>query len=152
MRNLKILIVSIVLLVVGAVGASAVTFGVRAGYYFDAEAVAVGTELLTPMDDNGRWYFNPNVELAMGDIRDMVALSADFHYDFQPSARTAVWAGAGPAMFIIDRGPFGDDDTDLGANFLVGMGANSGNVRPYAQFRATVKDNTEATVAVGLRF
>lgn len=152
MRNGKFIIVSIVLLVVGATSVSATTFGVRAGYYFDADAVAVGTEILTPIDTEQHWFFNPNFELAMGDVRDMAMVSADFHYDFQPSTSSAIWAGAGPAMIIIDRGPYSDDDTELGANFLLGMGSNTGNVRPYAQFKATVMDNSEASLAIGLRF
>jgi hypothetical protein len=133
--------------------ASATSFGVRMGYYFDAEAVSFGTEVLTPLAGAQPWYFNPNVELALGDFRDTVAMNADFHYDFQPGSDLAVWAGAGPALLIVDRGPFEDDtEVDVGANLLFGMGANHGRVRPYGQFKAVLKGDTEAAVAFGIRF
>lgn len=132
--------------------ARATSFGVRAGYYFDAEAVSIGTEMLTPLAGSQPWYFNPNLELAFGDFRDVVAMNGDFHYDFQPQSELAVWAGAGPAIFLIDRGPFQDDEVDVGANLLFGMGANSGSVRPFGQFKAVLMDDPEAAIAFGLRF
>ncbi|HEU4364337.1 MAG TPA: hypothetical protein VFT13_02620 [Candidatus Krumholzibacteria bacterium] len=135
-----------------AAPAQATSFGVRAGYYFDADAVSIGTEMLTPLSESYNWYFNPNFELAVGDVRDIVAMNADFHYDFQPSSDLAVWAGAGPAIFVIDRGRFEDEKVDVGANLLFGLGANHGSVRPYGQFKAVLMDDPEAAIAFGVRF
>jgi len=132
--------------------ARAADVGVRVGYYFDADAASIGTELLTPVGGTARWYFNPNVELAMGDFRDTASFNADFHYDLQPFSDLAVWAGAGPALYIIDRGPYRDDDVNLAANALVGLGANSGNVRPFAQFKGVLMSDPEAVLEFGLRF
>lgn len=132
--------------------AHATTFGVRAGYYFDADAFSIGTEVLTPISGSDPWHFNPNLELAIGDFRDVVAMNADFIYDFMPSPELSLWAGAGPAIHVIDRGRFEDDEVDVGANLLFGLGASSGSVRPYGQFKAVLMGDPEAAIAFGLRF
>lgn len=149
--TLRALVIAIAAMLVAA-PAQATSFGVRAGYYFDADAVSIGTEVLTPLSQSNNWYFNPNVEVAVGDVRDIVAMNADFHYDFQPSSELAVWAGAGPAIFVIDRGRFEDEEVDVGANLLFGLGANHGSVRPYGQFKAVLMDDPEAAIAFGIRF
>lgn len=144
-------------LVVAALAAAAGTargadVGVRLGYYFDADAVAFGTELLAPLDGAQRWYFNPNLELAMGEYRDTASINADFHYDLRPSGSLAMWVGAGPAIFIVDRGPDRGDDARLAANALFGLGAATGTVRPFAQFKGVVMSDPEAVLEFGLRF
>src|SRR6185369_11850916 len=45
---------------------------VRAGVYTDADAVSVGGGVLTQVGNSNHWYFNPNVELAMGNRKDIV--------------------------------------------------------------------------------
>jgi hypothetical protein len=124
--------------------------GVHMGYYFDADAVAFGFGLLTSISESRNdWFFNPNAELIVGD-RDMAALNADVHYDFATSSDLTFWAGAGPGVFILE-GP-GDDDLDVGLNLLAGFGKQTGSTRPFLQGKAIVKDNTEASLAVGIRF
>ncbi len=108
---------------------------VRAGLYPEADAVSVGGGLLTQMGSRSRWFFNPNVEVAMGD-RDIVALSGDVHYDFANEGNASFWVGAGPTVLVTDR-PGADADTDLGLNLLTGVGGSRGNVRPFAQLRGT---------------
>jgi hypothetical protein len=128
--------------------------GVRVGYYFDAEAVSFGMEMLSPLSfTDESWYFNPNLEVAMGDRRDIAAFNFDFHYDFQTQSNLAVWAGAGPAIYMIDRDPFSNDtDVDPGINLLLGFGAKTGTVRPFVQGKGVLMDNSEAAIAFGVRF
>lgn len=129
--------------------------GVRVGYYFDAEALSVGMEMLTPLNDDmqGQWFFNPNVELAMGDVYDVAAFNFDFHYDFPTNSNTAIWAGAGPALLIIDRDRYRDDtDVDPALNLIVGLGAKHGTYRPFIQGKGVISNNDEAELAVGVRF
>lgn len=119
--------------------------------YPDADAIAVGGGVLAPVGHSGRWYFNPNLEVAMGDSRDFIAMSGDFHYDFAEDGNASFWMGAGPALLVIDR-PAGDTDTDLGINVLTGVGARRGDVRPFAQLRGTVSDESRVAIAGGIRF
>jgi hypothetical protein len=124
---------------------------VRAGIYPDADAVAVGGGVLARMGDQGRWFFNPNVELALGDRRDIVMMSGDFHYDFADDGGATFWVGGGPAIMVVNP-DFGDSRTDLGINALTGVGARHGNVRPFGQLRGTVADDSQITIAGGVRF
>lgn len=130
--------------------ASATDLGVHMGYYFDAEAISMGFGTLTSVSDSyPSWYFNPNAELIVGD-RDMAAFNFDFHYDFAANDDLTFWAGAGPGLYLIDR-PF-DDDFEPGLNLLAGFGALTGKARPFVQGKAVVMDNSEVSLAVGLRF
>jgi len=145
-------IAAILALSASPAAARAADVGVRMGYYFDADAVSLGTELLAPLDGDARWYFNPNVAVAMGDFRNTASLNADFHYDLQPFSSLAIWAGAGPALYMVDR-PFDrGDEVNLAANAIFGLGAASGNVRPFAQFKGVLMSDPEAVLEFGLRF
>jgi len=130
---------------------AAVDADVRAGIYPNADAVAVGAGILADMGRNTGWYFNPNIEVAMGDSRDIVAVSGDVHYDFNHTRNTSLWVGAGPAVLVTNR-EFGDDETDLGVNVLTGFGARRGSIRPFAQLRGTMSDQNQVAIAGGIRF
>jgi len=129
--------------------ASATDLGIQMGYYFDSNAIGIGFGALTSISDTQQWFFNPNAEMIAGD-RDMAAFNLDFHYDFAQSDELTFWAGAGPALYVIDQ-PF-DDDMDPALNLLAGFGSMTGNVRPFVQGKAVIMDNSEASIAVGLRF
>jgi len=64
--------------------------------------------------------------------------------------------GAGPALIVVNRDEpaYGNrgTNTDLGLNLFGGLGAKHGGVRPFAQVKFTVADNTETSLAMGLRF
>jgi len=121
------------------------------GYYFDSEAIALGFGLLSGLGDQPRWFFNPNAQAIMGDKRDMVALNGDFHYDFAASDDLTFWAGGGPGVYVIDM-PGDDNEVDIGLNLLAGFGAQTGSVRPFLQGKAILMDDSEASLAVGIRF
>ena len=128
---------------------------VRGGVYADAEGPFVGAGILTPFGSSRQWFFNPNAEAAFGDSVDVLSANFDVHYDFPTDTAWTIWMGAGPAL--IDRNfdgppPDGQDDMDLGANFLVGAGARKGDYRPFLQGKVTVADDSEFVFAAGLRF
>jgi hypothetical protein len=130
----------------------------RAGIYTDVEEAFIGAGILTGV--TGNWYFNPNVEYVFVDPGSLWTLNGDFHYDFLQEGNWSFWAGAGPAIIFRDfdddgrRGRRGDDDseTDFGANLLAGVGMVRGTVRPYGQVKVVLSDDTEAVLAVGVRF
>jgi hypothetical protein len=126
------------------------TFGVRTGVYTDANAGFLGGEVVTSIAPS--WYFNPNLEVAAAGDRDVVTVNGDFHYDFFQDRPYWVWAGGGPA--VIHRNmPNEPDETNLGANFLGGIGWKaSTKVQPYLQGKVTISETDEAVLAFGLRF
>ena len=124
----------------------------RGGYNADAEEGFVGGGVLTGVGGSGRWFANPNAEVVFVDAGNQVNLSGDFHYDFIPSGPTDVWLGAGPTVIHRDRDAGASDDTDLGVSLIAGVGARSGAVRPFAQGRIIMADDSEAMVAFGIRF
>jgi hypothetical protein len=139
-----------------APAAADVDFGVRGGVYTDAEEGFLGVELLMPV--TGQWFFNPNVEFVFVDPGDLWTLNADFHYDFAREGNVTFWAGGGPAVIFRDRDDGrrrrrdDDSETDVGANLLAGVGLVRGGIRPYAQAKIVLSDDTEAVLAVGVRF
>jgi len=127
--------------------------GFRVGYFFDAQALSIGMEVLNSLDNHSQWYFNPNVEMAMGDERNVAAFNGDFHYDLDSTSNTAVWLGAGPALLITDPdGRGGDTEVDPALNMFVGLGAKTGTYRPFIQMKGIISDNSDAALAVGIRF
>jgi hypothetical protein len=134
---------------VSAVPASAGTrFGIRGGIYTDPTDAFAGVEVLVPITH--KVYVNPNFEYVFRDNATFWTLNGDFHYDFDTHG-PYLWVGAGLA--IVYRNPDGpvDSHTDVGANFLAGIGAR-GRVIPYIQAKVIVKDNTQFSLAAGLRF
>ena len=135
-----------------------IDFGVRGGFYSDADAAFLGAELL--MDVTRQWYFNPNVEFVFVDDGDLTTLNLDAHYDLRTSGPYYLWAGGGPAVIFSSFDPppncrrcDDDSETDLGLNLLAGAGFGKGQaIRPYLQGKVTLSDNTEASIAFGIRF
>lgn len=123
----------------------------RASVYTDADAFAIGGGLLTDVGRSTHWFFNPNIDFAMGDARDLMVLSGDFHYDFGTASNLSIWAGGGPAL-LYSNPDNGNSSTDFGLNVLMGLGARTGGVRPFGQIRGTIADNNELALQGGIRF
>lgn len=121
----------------------------RAGYHTDTEEGIIGGGINT--DLGGRWDFNPNLEWVLVDGYDLWSVNADFHRDFSNSG-PALWLGGGPAVLVTDFDRPGSGDTDLGLNLLGGIGARTGSVRPYAQMKVTLADNSSSALVLGFRF
>lgn len=130
--------------------------GVRAGLYTDVEEGFIGVELLT--DITRKWFFNPNLEYVFVNDGSLWTLNGDAHYDFDVETPLAIWAGGGLAVIFREfddprlRRLNEDDDTEIGLNLLAGAGAKRGAIRPYVQGKFVIADETEAVIAVGLRF
>ena len=96
-------------------------------------------------------YFNPNLEFVFKED-SYVTFNMDFHYDFHAGRDTFVWAGAGLAAVSINPpGPAGGH-TDAGLNLLFGVGLRRRPVIPYFQAKVIIKDQSELSLGVGLRF
>lgn len=124
----------------------------RAALYTDADAVGVGAGILAGVADTRHWFFNPNIEAAFGDDADMVSLNGDVHYDFAETKDVTFWMGGGPALVMTHPDGDADSDTDAGLNLLTGLGDKGGMIRPYAQLRGLISDESEIVLAGGIRF
>ena len=129
--------------------AAADMFGLRAGYYTKAEKPFVGAELLVPLSHSV--FLDPNVEYVFTDGLTYMTFNADFHYDFPTHGPTYVWAGAGLAVLYSNPDGPGGSSTDVGANFIFGVG-HRGPVVPYIQAKLIAKSDTEFVIGAGLRF
>ena len=135
---------------VGAARA-AVEADVRGIVKTESNAVGVGAGVLATMSADERWYFNPNVEIGFANSANQVSMNGDFHYDLQQNSSTSLWMGAGPAV-LVNNPPSGNSSTDLGLNVMTGVSGNSGNVRPFAQLKGVVADNSQIVLQGGIRF
>lgn len=124
--------------------------GLRGGYYFDTEKPFVGLELLVRVAP--RFYFNPNAEYVFVDDAHYFTWYGDFHYDFHVGHGSFAWLGAGLAVTTFDRSGPNDSTTDVGANFLAGVGVRTGGVIPYFQAKVIAKDSSEFVLGFGVRF
>jgi hypothetical protein len=153
----RIMILSLFLVVFGFLFSSRadadIKPGVRAGAYFDAGGFFIGGDVLARIAD--RWYINPNLEYVFGDGADLFSGNFDIHYDLPMSKKNLyVWVGGGLA--IIHTDPDNDrieGDTDPGLNLLMGVGFpfGGGNVF-YIQPKAIISDNSDFSLAFGVRF
>ena len=130
--------------------ADGLKFGLRGGYYTEAEEPFAGAELLVPLAH--RLYFNPNVEYVFVSSGSYLTYNADFHYDIGVSRSTYFWVGGG--LGVVQVNPEGPDNgsTDAAANFLAGIGFRTGSAIPYFQAKVIAKSDTEFAVAFGVRF
>ncbi len=156
-RAVRVLQIASICVLAGALSISAgrakTDFGVRGGTYSDDERPFLGAEALFGVGATRQWFGNPNLEHAFADHGDLTTVSFDFHYDFPAGTPYTIWAGAGPTLIFRERNtPGGVRDTDAGVNLLFGVGAKSGDVRPYGQMKVVVSNDSEAVLGVGVRF
>jgi hypothetical protein len=94
-----------------------VTPGVRAGMSVDPDQFYFGGHIeTTPLVD--RLRFRPNVEVGFGDNLTLVAFNFEFVYRFASSRPWHIYAGAGPAVNLLNF--TGGDETEAGFNILFG--------------------------------
>lgn len=146
---LRVLMSGMALFLSVQAGRADVDVDLRAGWYFDASDVFVGGGALADIGRKADWYFNPNLEYVFVDAGDLFTLNGDFHYDFETKGDYYFWLGAGPAILFADNG---DSETDLGVNLLVGWGLKKQGIVPYVQGKFILADESDAAVAVGIRF
>lgn len=152
------LAVAAVFLLPGAAQAATLDFGVRGGFYNDADAGFLGAEVLTGI--TREWFFNPNVEYVFVDNGSLTTLNLDAHYDLPTRSPYYLWVGGGAAVlfnsFDAEAGCArcrDTNDTDFGLNLLAGIGFWRGQpIRPYVQGKVVLSNNTEAVLGVGIRF
>jgi hypothetical protein len=128
-------LLSLVLMTVPARAHGNIDPEIRGGLYTEGDGF-LGGGLLTGISST--WYFNPNVEVVFAD-GDYVTVNGDFHKDLNMGEGPAFWLG-------------GDSNLDLGLNLLGGVGAKYGSARPFGQLKYMISDQSQFSMALGLRF
>jgi hypothetical protein len=126
-----------------AAPASAQDFGVRAGVSIDPDQFYFGAHAQTaPLVD--RLRFRPNAEIGVGDDVTVIAFNFEFAYFFPTSQPWQFYAGAGPALNIVDT----ENDTDPtgGFNILLGVEHRKGL---FVEFKVGTIDSPEIKFGVG---
>src|SRR5687767_10409137 len=125
--------------------------GIRARVYFDPTDAFLGGEVL--VDITRSWYFNPNVEYVFVDRAGFWTFNFDVHYDL-PTDEVYVWVGGGLGIVHFDPdAPRFEDETDLGLNLFGGVGFRTDSrLVPYIQPKVFISDDSEVSIAFGVRF
>ena len=120
--------------------------GIRAGLSIDPDQFYFGGHVETaPLVD--RLRFKPNVEIGVGNNVTVVALNLEFAYVFPSQRAWNVYAGAGPALIIVDTAA--NTNSGGGFNMLMGVSHQSGL---FAEFKVGVVDSPDFKVGVGYSF
>ncbi len=156
--NARTAVLSAGVAVLGACLGSAVTaraeegmwLGLRGGHTL-GEGPLIGAELAAALAPHV--YFNPNVEEQFATYSNYTSVNADLHTDFAATASTVIWLGAGVGLVREDPKMDGEAaHTDFATNFMWAVGFRSGRVIPYLQGRVVRTDETNFSLAFGLRF
>lgn len=156
MRPMRLwILLTVAVLAVAATPAARadVDIDLRAGIYTDGSDGFLGGGVLWDMGQRGHWMANPNLEYVFVDNGDLITLNGDVHYDLKVDAPFAIWAGGGPALLFADPDDEdADSETDVGLNLLAGIGAKEGGIRPFAQVKLIISDESQLVFGFGLRF
>lgn len=136
-----------ILVVMGVVTPSlAQGLGMKAGASFDPDQFFFGGHVETvPLADE--WRFRPNVDIGVGNDLTTVGINIEFIYAFSSSREWNLYAGAGPALNIIDSG--GTTSSEGGLNFLAGLAHMRGL---FGEVKFGAIDSPTFKLAVGYTF
>jgi hypothetical protein len=120
--------------------------GVRVGASSDPDQFYFGGHLETePLLE--RLRFRPNVEIGIGDDLTVVAFNFEFVYAFPSTRPWNLYAGAGPALNLVDS----DRDTDAHGGFNIFVGAaHRGGL--FAELKVGAIDSPDLKVGIGYVF
>jgi hypothetical protein len=139
----RVLFVCLIVAGLSAASAEAQTPGVRAGVSVDPDQFYFGGHLQTaPLVD--RLHFRPNIEVGLGDDVTLVAFNFEFAYFFPSRRPWQLYAGAGPALNLIDTDA--DTEAEGGFNFLVGVEHRQGL---FFEFKVGAIDSPDLKFGVG---
>jgi hypothetical protein len=129
-----------------AAPAAAQTAGVQAGVSLDPDQFYFGGHVQTaPLVD--RLRFRPSAEIGLGNNVTLVGLNLEFAYVFPSQQAWSLYAGAGPALNIIDT----DRDTAAqgGFNILIGAAHRDGL---FVEFKVGALDSPNVKFGIGYVF
>lgn len=94
-----------------------------------------------------RYDISNRLEIGLGDETTIAAFNVEFAYQFRSPEAWNVYAGAGPALNIIDRER--ETDAEAGFNVLVGVAHEDGL---FAELKVGAFDSPRLKFGVGYAF
>ena len=149
--RLKILLLTLATVLV-AMAASASDFGVHAGYYSgDLKQWAAGVDAQWPI---GPVAIAPNIDYSRKNGLSWWFGSVDLDLRYAPGSGPAFWFGAGPSYGRVSTQAVGGNSaSEWGWDANVGVGWNTGSIKPYLSGRyQKIKEFRSTGGFVGLRF
>ncbi|MEO8167578.1 MAG: hypothetical protein ABI623_04965 [bacterium] len=121
----------------------------RVGFFTSGSNASLGAGLVARIAPN--LYLNPMLEYVFINGATGLFMSGDGHYDFHAADNADVWIGGGLGVMYVKVNNF--SDTNIGLNLLTGVAfATHASVYPYFQLKGFLSSNTNAQLAIGLRF
>jgi hypothetical protein len=135
-------------LLVVASTASAQGLGVRGGVTMNPDQVHFGGHYESPaLIDH--LHFKPNIEVGLGDDATLVAANFEFVYKFGEYGDWGFYAGGGPAINFYSFDEIDEDETEGGANFLIGAESRQGL---FFEIKLGVEGSPDFKFSVGWSF
>ena len=122
--------------------------GPRLSYNFDAEEFGVGAQLSVPVAR--RLEFYPSFDYYFVEPGSLTSLNVDLKYRVPAEGLRWLYVGGGINFTRVSFGEF--ENTDTGANIIAGYESIRGRVHPFAEFRLTAGDGSQAQISAGLNF
>jgi hypothetical protein len=119
---------------------------VRGGYYTDAEKFFLGGGLRVGL---AGFEIVPNFEYVFVDNATLYTVNADGQFNLFPFGLGSVWVGGG--LGLMGLGFEGSDTKTKGlVNLFAGVGLNV-ILKPFAQVKYVITDESTAVLALGVR-
>ena len=128
--------------------ASAQSIGARVGMNFDSNNALLGGQLVLPL--SGPTEFYPSVDIFFPDAGSLLGLNADLKYNLPTGPGPGFYLGGG--LGILRSSYRSAHHNSVGANLLFGVDSKKGAVRPFAEGRVLLNDNTSFQLVGGLNF
>ena len=126
--------------------AAAQTFGPRVGVSVDPDQFVFGGHYETKHLVE-HITFRPNIEIGVGNDLTVTCFNFELAYHFEASKSWNVYAGAGPALVLVNQDHH--NDSGGGFNFLVGIESHEGL---FGEIKAGAIDSPNFKVTIGYAF
>jgi hypothetical protein len=129
-------------------------WGLRVGVADDPDQIIIGGQY-TMGGIAKRVYFEPNLELGLGDDHTIFTATGAMHYHFRVKAKVFPYAGAGLTLGLDrhDRGDTKDTDFLIALKFVGGVSWNTGETDQFfLELQLGTGELWNAEVVAGWRF
>ncbi len=147
-KKMAIIVLFAALFSFNQINAQGLSLDVRGGYYGDADDFFLGGGLNFSILSITA---NPNFEYVFVSGGDFYTINLDGRITVLPLVAGSGWLGGG---FVLSSSKIsgGDTQTDGGVNLLAGLGLDKLPMKPFAQIKYVISDNSQWVFGVGVRF
>lgn len=122
--------------------------GMRVGYNFRVEEALLSMHLQVPM--TSRIYFYPSLDVYAPEEGNRVGFNGDVKIALPGAPPVGLQLYAGAGLGIINRNEDGFSNSDLGANFLMGIESAIGWIHPFAEGKLMIYDRSSFQMVAGV--